>query len=86
MMLLTDECSLYTDLTTRDRNVFRSSRRWNRSSGGRFVGTVRRTARAVHAALRTILTNSLYGHHQRNALGKETLGDNICAKTFTSFR
>jgi len=27
-------------------------------------GTARRTARAVHAARRIILTNSLYGHHQ----------------------
>ncbi|WEL22827.1 hypothetical protein HBNXHr_2797 [Halorhabdus sp. BNX81] len=33
--------------------------RWNRSSGGRFAGTARRTARAVHAARRTILMNSL---------------------------
>jgi len=31
------------------------------------VGTARRTAKAVHAARRTIFTNSLYGHHQKRS-------------------
>jgi hypothetical protein len=52
-------------VTTHEVAILVGDYRWNRSSSGRFAGTARRTARAVHAARVTISMNSENGHRQR---------------------